>query len=397
MTTDGYLVFMADADLDVLDGAPITVVKDYDYENDSFVVRGRYVAAWLGADQKGSPMTMWSKSGGVVTNGPTANRLTLFPRGTVDAFAWYAPTTSLLKEDVRAMVGGTNALVLANLDSGLTAGCKPQVAWLPNELLVAGCIYGTTTPRIATYGADGTGEKKAILEGSAAGIFMDHARTHAVVQTKTASSIRALSGSGPPISLDTPIYQVMFTKDDAKLVYLRSDGKLRRATAATAAPVDLGNAIALLSITSDGSNAIVATKGDGQVGTDLVVVGTQARTLAPEKSVLWGISDDDSAAVYTSPHGVGLDGPLFIARLDGTPPVKLSDDASRVLFDGSTVYWQDFDAATKTNTLKAAKISAPGTTIQMDTGLDVFTAQVMIAGGKVYAGSKLGLWEYPKP
>ncbi|WP_146653746.1 hypothetical protein [Labilithrix luteola] len=408
VTTDGHLAFFADADLMVLpSGAstPTTVVKDFHNDTDSWLVRGRFVAAWLGTAAKG-PMTLWSSASGVVTAAPLTVRETLYPRGTSDSFAYFAPGTSALQDDLYATSAGAGpgTLVVANLDRGLLdSQCRRSVFFTPSALLVAGCVGADSTPRVATYDLGGGGVSNVVLQGSAPGVWLDHAATHAVVQTSAQSSIRALAGGGSPVVLDTSIRQAAFSADDSKVVYLRSDGAVRRAsTASPASPINLATgAIQLLALSPDARFTAFATKGTpSNQDSDIVVVDANAssaapRVLAADHAWVAGVSTSGSELVFFVPDDPPIQGTLSVASLGTGTTQTISTSAQRVVFDGRVLYWQEFVVAKKTNVLKAVRMSDRSNVIVVDEDLDPLTTQVMIAGSKLFVGNKLGLWSYP--
>jgi len=407
VTTDGDLVFIDGADLDVLPvkaTTPTVVVRDYDSGHDELLVRGRLVGAWVGDDPRPSAITSWTAASGVKVNGPVAARLALYPKAGSETFAYGGSTPSLLSSHlwVTQAGGGGGTRVVTNLDSGLTnEACKPAITWAASELLVAGCPNGTTMPRIALYAVDGSGSSKTILEGSAPGVWVNHARTHALVQTSSAADLRSLSSAPAPLAIDTPVVQAAFSRDDSKLLYRRADGKVRRAsTTAPGVPLDLGTSIGMLGYSPDARFVVYATKRDPSTKrTTLVVVDASAPgapvVAAQENAAYFGMTSDGAAVLFQ----IAVDGsskePLIVLRTDGGAPVTITADARRVVFDGEVVYWQELDAATKTNVLKAARLSAPGTVMDVDRGLDAFTSTVVRAGDRLYVGSKLGLRMYP--
>lgn len=407
VTSDGHLVFTTGTDLKVWPSgaaSPVTVVKDYDFDFDSFTVRGRFVVAWLGESPSPSAITSWNLASGVQTNGAVTRRFAIYPKSADDSFAYLGPAASLLSAKlwVTGPTKGAGTLVVPLIDSGLIEkACKSTIAWAGAELIVAGCTGASTTPRVAAYATDGSAATRALLEGSAPGLWLNRARSQALVQTQAASSLRAVSGVGAAIPLDTPIAQAVFSSDDSKVVYLRADGTLRRAsTLAVAAPLDLGTGTSLLGISKDARFVVFATKVDGSTErTDLLVADANApatpRTVAPEKARFHGITTDGASFVYQTTPGTTADGPLFVAPLAGGPPAKLADRAERVVFDGAVVYWQEFVKTQKSNVLKAARISNPAVVITIDQGLDPLTASAVIGGSKLFVGSKLGLWSYP--
>ena len=407
VTSDGSLVFDDGKNVNVLPAGattPVLVVADYDPGTDSLLVRGRFVAAWLGNTTSALPLVLWAKTGGVQTIAPLTYRDSFYPRNAADDFAYTTAGGSLLRRNVWATKAGTGAgtKVVAELDTGLTnAPCRPTITWTATSLLVAGCANGVTTAKVDVYALDGTGPTRTVLDGSAPGIWPDHARTHALVQTSTASSVRALSGAASVVPLDGPVKQAAFSSDDTKVVFLHGDGKVKRAaTTAPAAPVELlGAAISLLAISSDARFTVVATKGDPtNFNSDLIVCDATTpatpRTIAAEKAAFIGVSRSGTHAIWLADRGIGLEGALYTALLPNGAPQKLSMLAERVTLDGDVVYWQEFDPASKSNVLKAAQV-ATGAVTQISQGLDALTAQTVVVGKSLFVASKLGLWEYP--
>lgn len=406
-TSDGHLVLFEDADLKVWPqgaAAPITIQKDFDFGYDSVVVRGRFVATWIGEDVLPGPLQLWASTGGVQTIAPLTYREAIYPRAGTDDFAYFAKGSSSLRRDVRVTKagGGAGTTIATGLDLGVVfPECRSTIAFVGSELLVAGCPNGGSTPRVAVHPLDGS-PSRTLLDGSAPGVWISNARTRVVVQTASASSIRAVSGAGPAVALDGPIRQAFFSKDDQKLVYLDAAGNVKRAaTTAPASPVTLASsAVGIVDVSPDARFVVVATKGKPwEADSDLLVVDANApgppRTLAPDDAASFGLSSDGTKLVYLAPRGLGLSGPLFVAALPSGAPQKISDDAERVVFDGDVVYFQEYVKASKSNVLKAARVSAPQTVITVDQGLDTLTARAMVVGKKLFVGSKLGLWEYP--
>lgn len=406
-TTDGHLVFFEKADLKVWPegaSAPVQIKADFDTGFDTLLVRGRFVATWTGESVLPGPMTYWSKASGVQSILGETYREGLFPRSASDEFAYLVKGSTSLRRTIRvtkAGVGPGTALV-PNLDMGYpNQECASTLSFANADLVVAGCPNGGTTPRVAAYPLDG-GASRTLLDGSAPGLWTDHAKTHALVQTTSASSIRPISGSGASVSLDGPIRQAAFSQDDAKVVYRDANGKVKRAsTTAPPSPVELADGVmSILAVSSDARFVVFATSGDvGKGETDLRVVDANApgapRTLAPDKAASFGLSSDGTKLVYIAPRGLGLEGPLYVVTLPGGTPQKLSDAAERVVFANDVIYFQEFDKPSKSNVLKAARISAPASVVTVDQGLDALTARAMVVGTRLFVGSKLGLWEYP--
>lgn len=406
-TTDGHLVFMNGPDLEVWPdgaGAPVTIQKDFDSGIDTLVVRGRFVGLWLGESVLPGPMTYWTKASGLQTITAEVYREGLFPRSASDELAYLVKGSSSLRRTIRVTKAGTGAgtAIVSNLDLGYpNQECASTLAFAGTDLVVAGCPNGGTTPRVAAYPLDG-GASRTILDGSAPGLWTDHGKTHALVQTTSASSIRPLSGSGPDVALDGPIRQAAFSDDDTKVVYRDATGKVKRAsTSAPASPIELApSALTILAVSPDARFVVLATSGDVAKGeTDLQVVDATApgapRTLAADKATSFGLSTDGTKLVYIAPRGIGIEGPLYAVSLPNGAPQKISDDAQRVVFAGDVVYFQEFDKPSKSNVLKAARVSSPTNVITIDQGLDALTARAMVVGKKLFVGSKLGLWEYP--
>ena len=222
------------------------------------------------------------------------------------------------------------------------------------------------------------------------------------MQTAAASSIRAVSGLGANVALDGPVVQAAFSKDDTKVVYLTAGGALKiAASTAPASPAALATGVlSILATSADARFVAFATKGQpSSDDSDLLVVDTTApgtpRSLATDKAIAYGFSADGTKLVYTAPRGLGLSGPLYVVGLPSGIPQKISDEAERVIGSADVVYFQEFVKATKTNTLKAVKLSDLANVITVDQNLDALTAQAMVVGKKLFVGSKLGLWEYP--
>lgn len=406
-TSDGHLVFFADADLSVWPegaSAPVTIQKDFYFGEDERTVRGRFVGVWTGESVLPSPLIVWSQAAGVETIAPEVHREALYPKPSSNVFAYGAAGTSVVRRDIWVTEAGKGAgtLVLAGLNSGaLDTQCRPTITFGATHLVIAGCTT-TTTPRVATYALDGSGLVDVILDDSRPGVWLDPTRTRALVQTSTESSIRSLSASGTAVALDTPVRQAVFSATGSHVVYRRSDGAVRRAaTTSPASPVTLvPSALSILDISPDARFVVAATTGDPGLDSDLVVAdataaGAAPRVIAAEKAASFGLSSDGTHLVYLAPRAIGIEGPLYVVQLPSGTPQKLSDEARRVHFDGKVVYWQEWVEADHANVLKAARISDPGTVITIDTGLDPLTASAVVVRKKLYVASKLGLWEYP--
>ncbi|HSO39221.1 MAG TPA: hypothetical protein VLT33_42135 [Labilithrix sp.] len=406
-TSDGNLVFDDGKDVKVLVGGsltPITVLADYDSGGDSLLVRGRFVAFWLGS-VAAVPLGLWSKTGGVQKSvAPLTYAQALYPRYGTDDLAYAAPAGSSLRRDLWATTAGAGAgtKVVADLDTGVvSASCRPTVAWSATALVVAGCPSGAATPNVSVYAADGSGPTKTVLAASAPGLWLNRARTHALVQTTTASSLRPLSGAAAPVAIDGPIRAAAFSSDDAFVVYRQADGAVKRAsTTAPAAPLSLvPSALAMYAVSPDARLTLVATTGNvDQNDADVVLADATTpgtlRTLA-EHAAFIGLSASGTHAVWLGELGIGLEGALYVAALPSGAPQKLSPLAERVSLDGDVVYWQEFDKATKSNVLKAARVATPGNVITIEKGLDALTAQTLVIGKSLFVASKLGLWGYP--
>jgi len=409
VTSDGALVFEQDADLMIWpDGAaaPVRLVQDFSVGEDSAIVRGRVVAAWLGDEIGASAPVLWTKTSGVTTSSAKIYREAIYPKHGADDFAYLAPSTSSLRRDVWSTKAGGGAG--AKIVSGLALGypeeqCRSSIAYSATDLVVAGCSGGGATPKVVAYALDGSNTSKTILDGSAPGIFFNRARTRAVVQTAAASSIRALSGAGAPVPLDGPVRQAFFSSDDAKVVYLGADKKVRRASTSTpASPADLApSALVILGVSPDARFVVVGTTGDPSKNrTDLVALdanaaGASPRTLVQKDGTLVGMSTSGATVVYLDDPNGALDPPLRVASLPGGAPHTLSPASAREIVDGDVVYWQEFDEAQKANVLKAAPLANPSAVVTVADGLDPLTATMRVVGKKLFIASKLGLWELP--
>ncbi len=409
VTSDGSLAFDDGKDVKVWPAGaagPVTVVADYDPGFDSLLIRGRFVAAWLGNATGALPLTLWAKTGGVQTVAPLTYRDSIYPKNAADDFAYTAPAGDILHRNVWATAAGQGAgtKIVASLDMGLTnAQCRPTITWTMAALLVAGCANGATTARVGVYALDGSGLTATVLDASAPGLWPNRARTQALVQTTTSSSIRALAGGSAAVPLDGPVKQALFSADDAKVVFLHNDGKVKRAaTTAPAAPVELlGAALSVLAMSPDARFTVVATTGDvAKASSDLVLCDATTpgitRTLAAGTAALMGLSASGTHAVWLADRGLGLEGTLYAALLPSGVPQKLSVLASRVTLDGDVVYWQEFDHVAKSNVLKAAHFTtAAASVVQIAQGLDALTAHTVVVGKNLFVASKLGLWQYP--
>jgi hypothetical protein len=411
VTSDGALIATKDKDLVALaPGAlqPTMLVTDFDSSADAELVRGKLVGIWLGDDALPSSVTTWSPATGLVKNGPVTYRTMLYPKPATDTFAYRGKASSSLasKLAVTRPGQGDGATILASLDNGvLDRACAPLVTWMADDLLVAGCVDGATKPAVAVYAADGSGKRATVLDGAAPGVWPNRARTRVLVQTTTASSLRGLTASAVPVPLDTRLLRATVSADDAKVLYLRADGKLRRAaTSAPVAPVDLGTAIALLGASDDARFAAFATTRDASTErTDLWIVDASAtpptpRKLADGKAVLHGFAKNGQAVAYQTTAGPALTGPLYVTSTTsaGATPVKVSEEAQRVLVDGDVVYFHELvGTTTKTMTLKAVRLASPAAPVVVADNLDPLTTHLAVANGRLLVASKLGLWSYP--
>lgn len=406
-TSDGHLVFFDGPDLKVWpDGAsaPVTIQKDFEHGYDSMVVRGRFVATWLGENVATPPLAYWAKSSGIVNIPGDSYRDALYPRASADDFAYLTKGSSSLRRNVKVTKAGSGAgtTVVSNLDLGYpNDACRMTITFVGDELLVAGCPNGGSIPKVSVHSLDGTASR-TLLDSSAPGMWVNSARTKVLVQTASASSIRPLSGLGANVALDGPILQAAFSKDDAKVVYRDTTKKVKRAsTTAPASPVELASgALDILDVSSDLRFVVYATKGDpSKSDSDLVVADANtpgtSKVIAPDKAVSFGISTDGTKLVYLAPRELSLRGPLYVVTLPNGTPQKISDVAERVLFTGDVIYFQELVKATKTSTLKAVKLTDVGKTITIDQNLDSLTAHIQVVGKKLFVASKLGLWEYP--
>ena len=406
MTTDGHLVFEKDLDLMVLESgttSPVTLVTDFDSETDIVLVRGRVAAAWVGENGiSAAPLVSWSKASGVKPVTTSAMPNALYPNTATDDFAYAAPADGPLSRNVFATKAGQGAgtKVVAALDTGVVdATCKATIGWADTSLVIAGCVGGAAA-KVATYALDGTGVLHTILTGSAPGMWLDHAHTHAIVQTASASSIRPIAG-GTNVSLDGKIIRALFSDDDTKVVYLDATGKMKRAsTSAPASPVILANDVsALLAISRDARYAAFSTTGNPNDGeSDVIVVDatdpTHPQTLAESNGAFLGFSDDGHGAAFIGAEA-DLVRPLYVVTFPNVP-TKLSDVSHAATFDGTAAYWQEQSEPKTTNVLKGAKLSAPSTVTEVATGIDGLTSFAVVAGQRLYVANKFGLWSYPR-
>lgn len=409
-TGDGALVFLQDSDLMVWPAgaaAPLPLVRDYRVGEDSLLIRGRLVAAWLGEDVRPSSPTLWANTRGVRTIAAKVPRGSIYPSPSSDELAYLTPSTSVLRRDVWATNadGGPGARVVSGLDTGLVdKQCRPTITYVTSGLVIAGCPDGSTTPKVTVYALDGSNAARTILEGSAPGVFVNHARTRAVVQTPTTSFIRPLHDLSAPTPLDGTVARAWFSSDDSKLVYLDGDGRVKSAsTSYPASPVELlGAAVEILSVSPDARFVLVATKADLSRGrSDIVAIDasargpTSSRELIAHGGTLIGTSNSGEVAVVLGDPGDGFDRPLSVVPLPSGASHRLASGAQRVVVGHDVVYWQEFVASERSNVLKAARLARPGDVIELDRGLDALTAQPMIVGDRLLVGSKMGLWEYP--
>ncbi len=409
VTSDGHLVASRDRDLVVLPGGatqPEILVKDYDSSYDEVGVRGRVVSIWLGDDVFPSPVTTWTKAGGLVPGGPVAMRGALYAKPASETFAYRGKGTTSFRSTVAVVALGQAepVTVITNLDDGATQpACRPSFGWAGNDIVVGGCVDGGTAWRVARYATDGSGTKATILDAAVPGMWPNNARTRIIVQSQAGSSIRSLGGVGADVDLDTTLRAALYSADDSKVVYVRSDGKLRRAaTTAPVSPIELGaGALALFAISGDARFAVFATKRDtSTTRTDVVVADAQTpaaapRVLAPEKAIFHGITTDGTAVVYQTTTDAAAMGPLFVAPLAGGAPVQVSAVAQRVVAGGGVVYYQEWDKPTRTMSLRAARVRAPASPIIVEPSVDPLTASVTLAGDTMFVASKLGLVVYP--
>ena len=406
VTEGGNLVFEHGANLQVLVGGsltPVTVATDYDPGNDALLLRGRFVAAWLGSATAALPLTLWAKNGGVQTVAAKTYATAFWAKPAADEFAYSTPSASPLRHHVWASVagGGAGTQVVNDLSTGyLDAPCRPKLLWSTTALVVAGCPNAASTASVTIFAADGSGPSKTLLTGSAPGLWLDRARTHALVQTSAASSIRPLAGSAATVALDGPIRQAVFSSNDALVVYLASDGTVKRAsTSAPAAPVTLApSALSLLAVSPDARFTLFATSGDPDKNdSDLVVADatTPGTTRSfNDHAAFIGLSASGTHAVWLEDLGIGLEGTLYVAALPNGVPQKISPLAERVRLEGDVVYWQEFDKPSKSNTLRAARVASAVPVIDVEKNLDSLTTDTVVIGKSLFIANKLGLWGY---
>lgn len=410
VTSDGHLVFERNADLMVWPESGTAAVmagSNWDISYDMELVRGRFLGMWRGPDVLTQTLWVWSKAGGLETIAVPTIGNRLYARPESDEYAYWLKTSNPLQADVYATKAGQGkgVRVVAKLDTGVvTSECVSRTAYSNDDLLVAGCPDGGTTPRVAGYKLDGTGQSRLILDGSAPGMWLNHARSQVLVQTASASSLRSLVDSSAPLALDIPVSQAAFSADDATVLYLDNAGKLKRADAKNpAAPAALASALSILGMSSDAHYAMFATKGvPADKQTDLVLIDTTVASptpvsLAAEKASLVGFSNDGAYAVYRATPQYPVNGAdeLFVVATAGGAPQKISDRADRPLFDGAVVYWFEFDVSVKKAFVKAVRLSALSNVIEVANGLDIPTAHAVVSGKHLYVASKLGLWDYP--
>lgn len=409
VTTDGALVFDQKLDLMVWPSgaaAPTRLVQDFDPDTDSMIIKGRFVAAWLGEDVHPSSPTFWANTGGIQTTLPKMQRDTLYAKANADDFAYLttAATSDILHRDLWATTagGGAGTKIVSALDMGLTnKPCRPTIAFSASDLIVGGCTDDTTAVKVVAYALDGSKGTKTILDAAAPGFVINRARSHVLVQTATTSSLRSLYGLGAPVVIDGPFRLASFSSDDTLVVYLTADGKIKRAsTKAPASPTQLmSGAISVFAMSPDARFVVAATTGDPSKNSDIVALDAKApsaapRTIAAQNAAFVGLSKDGTSLVYLGDPGTNFDPPLFVASLTtGGAPLQLSTEASHVTLANDVVYWQEFDSTTKTSTLKAARLASPSSILTIDSNLDPFTDQ-LVAGAKLFVGSKLGMWEY---
>lgn len=406
-TSDGHLVFDDGKALKVLTNGslvPTTLVPDFYFGDDALLVRGRFVATWLGSVTAPVPLGVWSKTSGQQTVAPLTVGSSLYAKPGADDFAYLRPSTSSLRRDVWAATAGLGAgtKVLAGLDTGvISAECRYSIAWSQSALVVAGCANGVATANVAVYAADGSGPTKTLLTGSAPGLWLNRARTHALVQTATASSMRPLAGASTSVAIDGVIRAAAFSSNDAFVVYRSADGAVKRvSTTAAGAPLVLvPSAIALEAVSDDARFTVVATTGNVDANDADVVVADATtpgtvRTLTQHGAFI-GLSASGTSVVWLQDLGTGFEGALYVASLPNGAPQKLSALAERMSLVGDVVYWQELDPATKSNVLKAARVGTPSNVITIDQGLDTLTAQTLVIGKSLFVASKLGLRGYP--
>jgi hypothetical protein len=396
-TSDGNIVFMRDAHLMAWASgaaAPVEIAKDFDVGTESLTIRGRFAGVWRGEDPH-KPLSVWSGAGGLQTVASQTLPGALFPRD--DDAGYFAKGLDPLHVDLHVKRGASSPRVVADLDTGaFRSECRYTIAYAGSELVFGGCPDGTTTPKVATYKLDGTGLVRTLLDNAAPRLWLTNARDRALVQTTTQSMLIPVAG-GTPVPVDGPIKQAVFAQGDASVAYLSGDNKIKR-KATGAAPVTLLDAaLAILGASADGRYLAVATKGDvPDRNTDLVLIDTTGgapRMLATEKAAFFGFSS--SHVVYlTARETTWLEGTLEIAPLAGGAAVSLSKLAERVVVGAGAVYWLELPEGEKARKLMAARYAAPSSILTVDTGLDVLTAQPMLAGKRLLVASKLGLWEY---
>lgn len=403
VTSDGTLVFDHGDDLKVLPAgsSTTTVLTDYDPGFDSLLIRGRFVATWPGAPTAAVPLHVWGKVSGNQTISPRTSAFSFYPKSATDDFAYATPGSDALHRDVWVTKAGAGEgrRIVTDLDTGVVANeCKATVAWTETSLLVAGCPDRGTTPKVTVYSLDGSGTATTLLDGSAPGVRMNHARTEVLVQTKTASSIRAIGGNTAPKALDGPVVDAFFSGDDALIVYQLSSGSVKRAsTKSPVTAVELApDAREIYAVSSDARFAVVRTGDDKSRNIVLYDATTPnaPRTLAAENAAFIGLSASGRHAVWLANCGVGLEGTLYVAALPSGIPQKLSELAARVLLDGDIVYWQAFDASSKSNSLKAVRLARPEEIVSIERGLDALTSQAVVVAESLFVGSKFGLTQY---
>ena len=407
-TSDGNLVFDDGKDLKVLVGGslvPTTIVTDFHVGDDALAVRGRFVASWLGSVAAKLPLGVWSKASGQAIVAPLTYAEAIYAKPGSDDFAYAAAATSSLRRDLWVATAGLGAgtKVVPGLDSAvIDDACSYTIRWSPTALVVAGCANGAATASVAVYATDGSGIAKTLLSGSAPGMWLNRAGTHALVQTTTTSSIRPLAGAATSVAIDGPVRAAVFSSNDAFVVYRGADGVVKRAstTSASTPLVLVPSAISLYAVSEDARFTLAATTGNldafdaDVVVADATTPGT-VRTLAQHAAFI-GLSASGKSAVWLQElSGAGLEGALYVASLPSGAPQKLSALAERVATVGDVVYWQEFDKAAKSNVLKAARAATPSNVITIDHGLDALTAQTLVIGKSLFVASKLGLWGYP--
>ena len=409
VTTDLHLVFSRELDLMVWpEGASSAVlaVKDFDSSTDMRRVRGRFLGVWTGADVTSLTLSVWSKAGGLEEIAPKAIGQALYARPAANEYAYLVRGADVLHADVYATQAGQGkgTRVVAQLDTGVVEqACSPWIAYSNDDLLVAGCPQDSSVPRVAGFAFDGSGQTRVLLDNSAPGMWLDHARARVLVQTASSSSLRSLTDATAPLDLGGPVLQARFSEDDARVVYLGANGVARRAqTKSPASEVVLGAASSVMGMSGDGRFVVLAKQAQTSDGrSDLILVDSDATpaasaTLAPSEAVLLGIAADGGQVVYRLRPSYPVFGAdeLYIASTPLGVSTRISDRADGVVFDGAVVYWLEFDQAQKASTLKASRLSDPAVVLELGGGFDALTTHLRVAGKHLYVANKLGLWDY---